>query len=33
MKIAITQGDTNGIGLELVLKAFSNPEMFELCTP
>lgn len=33
LKIAITQGDTNGIGLELVLKTFSIPEMFELCTP
>lgn len=33
LKIAITQGDTNGVGLELVLKAFSNPELFELFTP
>ncbi len=33
LKIAITQGDTNGVGLELILKSFSNDEMFELCTP
>ncbi len=33
IRIAITQGDTNGIGLEVVLKTFADPAMFELCTP
>lgn len=33
MKVAITHGDTNGIGYELIFKTFSEPEMLELCTP
>ena len=33
LRIAITQGDANGIGLELIFKTFASPEMFELCTP
>lgn len=33
MKIAITQGDINGVGLEMVLKTFAVPEMLEICTP
>jgi 4-hydroxythreonine-4-phosphate dehydrogenase len=32
-RIAITQGDTNGIGYETIFKAFSEPEMLDLCTP
>ena len=31
--MAITQGDTNGIGYELIFKTFAEPEMLELCTP
>lgn len=31
--IAITQGDTNGIGYELIFKTFAQPEIYELCTP
>lgn len=31
--IAITQGDTNGIGLEMILKAFECEEMLDICTP
>lgn len=31
--IAITHGDTNGIGYELIFKAFSNPELFDYCIP
>jgi 4-hydroxythreonine-4-phosphate dehydrogenase len=31
--VAITHGDTNGIGYETILKAFEDPMMFELCTP
>ena len=33
IKVAITHGDTNGIGYELIFKAFSEPEMLEFCTP
>ncbi|MDR1723601.1 MAG: 4-hydroxythreonine-4-phosphate dehydrogenase PdxA [Tannerella sp.] len=33
IKVGITQGDSNGIGYEIILKAFSDPRMFELCTP
>lgn len=33
IRIAITQGDTNGIGYELIFKAFANAEIFDLCTP
>lgn len=33
LKIGITQGDTNGIGWEVILKALSDPTMCELCTP
>ena len=32
-KIGITQGDTNGIGWEIILKALADPRMTELCTP
>lgn len=33
IRVAITQGDTNGIGLEVIMKAFEDPTMLELCTP
>ena len=33
LKIGITQGDTNGIGWEIILKALADPRMTELCTP
>ena len=33
IRIAITHGDTNGIGYELIFKTFAEPEMLELCTP
>ncbi len=33
LKIGITQGDTNGIGWELILKIFSDSRIAELCTP
>ena len=33
IRIGITQGDTNGIGCEVILKTFANPAMQELCTP
>ena len=32
-RVAITHGDTNGIGYEVILKAFDDPTMMELCTP
>ena len=33
IRVAITHGDTNGIGYEVILKAFDDPTMLELCTP
>ena len=33
LKIGITQGDTNGIGWEVIIKALSHPSMIELFTP
>ena len=33
IRVAITHGDTNGIGYELIFKAFCEPEMLEYCTP
>lgn len=31
--IGITSGDLNGIGIELIIKAFSDHRLLELCTP
>lgn len=31
--IGISQGDINGIGLEVILKTFADPAMLEVCTP
>ena len=33
IKVGITHGDINGIGYEVILKAFADPTMLELCTP
>ncbi len=33
IKVGITHGDFNGIGYEVILKAFDDPRMLELCTP
>ena len=33
IRVAITHGDTHGIGYELIFKTFAEPEMLELCTP
>lgn len=33
IRIAITHGDTNGIGYEVIFKTFAEPAMLELCTP
>ena len=33
IRVAITHGDTNGIGYEVIFKAFDDPMMFDLCTP
>lgn len=32
-RVAITHGDTNGVGYELIFKTFEDPMMLELCTP
>lgn len=33
IKVGITHGDINGIGYEVILKAFSESRMLEFCTP
>lgn len=33
IRVAITHGDTNGIGYEIILKAFEDAGMFDMCTP
>ena len=33
IRVAITHGDTNGIGYELIFKTFADPTILELCTP
>ena len=33
IRVGITHGDINGVGYEVILKVFSDPTMFELCTP
>lgn len=33
IRVAITQGDTNGIGLEVIFKAMEDNRILELCTP
>ena len=33
IRVGITHGDINGIGYEVILKAFADPTMLELCTP
>ena len=33
IRVAITHGDTNGIGYEVIFKAFEDPTMFDLCIP
>lgn len=33
IKLAITHGDINGVGYEVILKTFSDSRMFEQCTP
>lgn len=33
IRVAITHGDTNGVGYEIILKAFDDPAILELFTP
>ena len=33
IRVAITHGDTNGIGYEVILRAFEDPMMLDICTP
>ena len=33
IRVGITHGDINGVGYEVILKTFAEPEMMELCTP
>lgn len=31
--VGISQGDINGVGLEVIIKTFLDPQMLEICTP
>lgn len=33
IRVGITHGDYNGVGYEVILKAFDDPAMYDLCTP
>jgi 4-hydroxythreonine-4-phosphate dehydrogenase len=33
IKVAITHGDINGVGYEVILKTFGDSRMYDLCTP
>ncbi|MFA9392810.1 MAG: 4-hydroxythreonine-4-phosphate dehydrogenase PdxA [Prolixibacteraceae bacterium] len=33
IRVGITQGDINGIGYEVIIKALTDPRMLEICTP
>ena len=33
IRLAITHGDINGVGYEVILKTFSDVRMFDTCTP
>ncbi|MBI4944790.1 MAG: 4-hydroxythreonine-4-phosphate dehydrogenase PdxA [Bacteroidetes bacterium] len=33
IRVGITQGDPNGIGLEVIIKTFMDSQMLEICTP
>ena len=33
IRLAISQGDINGISYEVILKTFSDSRMFDICTP
>lgn len=33
IRVAITQGDLNGVGYEVIIKTFADVRMFDLCTP
>jgi 4-hydroxythreonine-4-phosphate dehydrogenase len=33
IKVAITSGDINGIGLETIIKVLADPRMADMCTP
>ena len=33
IRLAITQGDINGVGYEVILKTFSDSRMYDICTP
>ncbi len=33
IRVGITQGDINGVGMEIIIKTFQDPAIFDLCTP
>jgi len=33
IRVGISLGDLNGIGIEVILKTFEDPRMLDFCTP
>jgi 4-hydroxythreonine-4-phosphate dehydrogenase len=33
IRVGISQGDVNGIGMEVIIKTFQDPSIFDICTP
>ena len=33
LRVGITHGDVNGVGYEVILKAFEDPTMLDFCIP
>ena len=33
LRVAITHGDINGVGYEVIIKALSDQRITEMCTP
>ena len=33
IRVAITHGDLNGVGYEVIIKTFADSRMFDVCTP
>ena len=33
IRVAITHGDFNGVGYEVIIKTFADNRMFDVCTP
>jgi 4-hydroxythreonine-4-phosphate dehydrogenase len=33
IRVGISQGDMNGVGMEIIIRAFQDPGIFDICTP